>query len=140
VQIRGAIGAIVMVVAACTGPPSGSPTPTPGAQPATAAPTPTDFIAEAAEGAWRPRPLPAPRGFADRVDLTCRAAEPAIGERTRVVVDLRGEGRLILIFADSTAAFACYAAADATLASEVTAFPLEVPTEPIGETEIDVLR
>ena len=135
------IAVVVVLVTACaeSSPRDVAPSQTPSAR-ATTAPSATDFAAEAALGPWRPRPLPAPRGFADRVDLNCRAAEPAIGDRTRVVVDLRGQNRLILIFADSTAAFACYAAADATLASEVTASPLEVPAEPIGETELDVLR
>jgi hypothetical protein len=135
------IGAMAVVVGCGEATISGTPSPkATAAAPATPLPSPTDFFAEAAIGPWRPRPLPPPHGFADRVDVTCRAAEPAIGQRTRVVVDLRGKNRLLFIFADSSSAFACYAPADATLASDVTAFPLEVPPEPIGESAIDVVR
>lgn len=138
--LRLAVLSLAFAVVTGCGEATPSPSASPRGTPATAAPSPSDFAAEAAIGAWRPRPLPAPRGFADRVDVDCRAAEPAIGERTRVVVDLRGRNRLILIFANSSSAFACYAPADATLASEVTAFPLDVPAEPIGESAIDVVR
>jgi hypothetical protein len=123
---------------------AGEATPTPSLSPIattqeTALPTPSDFLDVAARAPWRPDPLRPPTGFAPQADVLCRAAEPRIGEATRVLTDVRGEGRLVFVFADATAAFGCYAPIDANLAADVQAFPLDTPADPIAQGAIDIV-
>ena len=134
------MAAFVLLVAAGCGEATPTATPTPPPLPGdTAVPTPSDFLDVAARAPWRPDPLRPPTGFAAQPDVLCRAAEPSIGEVTRVLIDARGEGRLIFVFADATAAFGCYAPIDANLAADVHAFPLDVPADPIGQGSLDIV-
>jgi hypothetical protein len=79
--------------------------------------------------------------LSSRLDATCRAARPAIGDTQRILADARGERQVTLIFADPSdgPAFVCRATIDATTAAEVAVIEIERPAEPIGESGIDAL-
>jgi hypothetical protein len=114
--------------------------PTPGSS---IGPSPgiSDALAMAMAGPWRNASVAVDRGLSSRLDATCRAAEPAIGDAQQVVVDARGDRQVTLIFADPSEgpAYVCRATVDATTAAEVAVIEIDRPAEPIGDTGIDAL-
>ncbi len=120
VSLLAALAIILLVVAACA---EGVPTPTGGADggdgsgPAatpprsTGRPDPSEFANAATYAAWRRSPVRPTPDFAAAVEAACRS-EDAVGDLPLQVLDARGEGRAILVFADAKAGVACAAQDD----------------------------
>ena len=115
-SLLAAIAIILLATGACA---EGAPTLTgdaggdgsgPAATPprSTARPDPSEFANAATYAAWRRSPVRPTPDFASAVEEACRA-EAAVGELPLVVLDARGEGRAILVFADAETGVACAA-------------------------------
>ena len=74
--------------------------------------------------AWRRSPIQPTPEFAAAVEAACRA-DDSVGEKPLVVLDVRGEGRAILVFAEDKAATVCTAQDDqaGTVTIEAHAIP-----------------
>jgi hypothetical protein len=135
-SLSAALVIILLMTAACA---EGGPTPTGGADggdgsgpaqtPArsSARPDPSQFANTATYAAWRRSPVRPTPDFAAAVEDACRA-ETVVGDLPLVVLDARGEGRAILVFADAKAAIACAAQDD-------RAGSITVQTHPIPDVE-----
>ncbi len=105
---------ILLTAAACA---DSAPTATDGplasATPArpTGAIDPTAAANAATFAAWRRSPIRPTPEFAAAVEAACRA-DDSVGDMPLVVLDVRGEGRAILVFATDTSAVACAAQDD----------------------------
>jgi len=76
-------------------------------------PTPnvTALADAAALGRWRPSPIQPSPAFASSAETACRATGK-IGDLPLAVLDARGQGLAILVFASGPAAVVCHAAID----------------------------
>lgn len=116
--------------------------------PASAAPTrtrdtapidPIAFADEATYGAWRRSPVDPTPKYAAAVEDACRA-DPAVKDLPLVVLDARGEGRAILVFADDKAAVSCTADDDqsGTIAVEAHAVPGYAKAKPPAKAHLGI--
>jgi hypothetical protein len=142
------IGWLVAVASACGGSTSVPPSMT---EPTTLQPSPSEAATSAdpgeaieavMRGEWRRVPVD-PRGDATgRVDATCRAAEPRLSGLPVALIDSRGQGHLLLVYATDpeSPAFECLADVDATTAAAVSVTALQEAGEPIADEAIDIVR
>ncbi|HEX4898723.1 MAG TPA: hypothetical protein VFV53_10235 [Candidatus Limnocylindrales bacterium] len=111
--------------------------------PTTPTPASTPDIGAVLRGDWRRVPFD-PRGEATvvRLEAACHAAEPAIEGLPVALVDARGRGRLLLVYATdpTSAAFECRAGVDFASVGDVVVRRLQASGEPIAEDAIDVLE
>ena len=114
--------------------------------PASAAPTrtrdatpvdPSAFANDATYGDWRRSPVDPTPEYAAAAEEACRA-ESAVGDLPLVVLDARGEGRAILVFADEKAAVTCIADDDrsGTIAVDAHALPGFAKAKPPAEAHL----
>lgn len=98
---------IVIAIAACgdTTSPTGIPQTQPPAR-STTAPDPSPAADAAVFGAWRRAPVKPTGDFAAAVEAACRG-QGAVATRPLAVLDARGEGLAILVFADGASAAVC---------------------------------
>jgi hypothetical protein len=127
-----------------TDPVSVEPTSTASSGDATA-PTPasTSEIEAILRGDWRRVPFdPGEDATAVRLDATCHAAEPAIEGLPVALLDARGRGRLLLVYATDpmSAAFECRAGVDFASIADVVVRQLQAAGEPIAGNGIDILE
>jgi hypothetical protein len=108
------LGAIVVVVAACTiATPTAPPNePGPSTAPGVATPLATPDVTAVAEdavfGQWRRAPAHPTPAIAQAAEAACRE-QGAVGTLPLVVLDARGEGEITVVFADPKAAALCHA-------------------------------
>jgi hypothetical protein len=109
-----AVAIILLAVAACAEtPPTDATAPAGDGAPAAATPArpsgrpdPSTVANDATYAAWRRSPVRPTPDFAAAVEAACRADE-AVGDLPLAVLDVRGEGRAILVFAERNAAVSC---------------------------------
>jgi hypothetical protein len=133
---------ILLTAAACAeSPPSGTGAPPTDAGPAAATPPrpserpdPSEVANAATYAKWRRSPVTPTPDFAAAVEQACRA-DAAVGDTPLAVLDVRGEGRAILVFADATSAAACVVQDDGSgnLAAEAHAVPGVAKADPPAE-------
>ena len=97
----------------------------------TAAVDPTAAANAGTFSAWRRSPIQPTPEFAAAVEAACRA-DGSVGEKPLAVLDVRGEGRAILVFAEDKAATVCTAHDDqaGTVTIEAHAIPGMAKAEP----------
>ena len=108
--------AIAAATAGCAAPAVTAPAHPDGSAPATAAddgsavaspvPSAGSISDDPVYAAWRRSPITSGSTLTLAADAACRAA-PAVGSLPRVVLDARGEGVLIAVFADAASAAVC---------------------------------
>ena len=137
-----------LVLAGCaeaTGPsgvPSAGPTgagPSDGPGPVQT-PRPTTDVNAVFNGDWRRIAVdPRLNGSLPVVEAACRDAELGIGPLPIALVDARGLGRLLFVFASgaTSAAWECRASLDAQTAAEVEVLALQTSGEALGDADID---
>jgi hypothetical protein len=135
--LAAAVAIILLTAAACadsaptaTGEPLVSATP---ARP-TGAVDPTAAANAGTFAAWRRSPIQPTPEFAAAVEAACRADE-SVGDKPLVVLDVRGEGRAILVFVEEKAATVCTARDDQ--AGTVTIETHEIPGMAKAEPPVD---
>jgi hypothetical protein len=98
----------------------------------------TDPVVAAAGGAWRPAPYPigARRDVVEPAVAACRASAPDLADADPALMDVRGEGRVVLLFADDATTVACLATVD-DRAPAITEL-LTPPDAPLADAGIDV--
>jgi hypothetical protein len=137
--VAAALVALAAVVAACSGEAEGTIGPggtdRPTDQPL--ATTPQDPTLAAAIGPWRRNPFKADPAFGAPFEAGCRSAEPAIGAIPRVVLDVRGNGWITLLFADDANAFLCRATLDDP-GHPLEVRHIDVPTATLADNGIDL--
>lgn len=115
--------------------PGGSPVPTRVAQ----ASQPSDPATAAATGPWRRVPFVVDASFGAQQEAGCRNGVVAIPTAlARVLTDVRGEGRVLMLFASSTKAFLCVTSIDDP-AHPVDVESLTVPAKAIAADGIDLV-
>jgi len=98
-----------------------------------------DPATAAATGSWRRVPFPTDPSFAAAQESGCRGGPVAIpASATRVVTDVRGQGRLLLVFASATRAFLCVTSVDDP-ADPVDVESFSVPAAPVADDGIDLV-
>jgi len=110
--------------------------------PAPATPDPTSAIDAIIQGDWRRVPFDArPSPDVRRLDATCRSAEPRIAGLPVAVIDARGRGRLVIVYASSptSAAWECLATTIAVTAADVQVRALQESGEPLADDDIDAV-
>ncbi|HEY6571076.1 MAG TPA: hypothetical protein VIZ22_12340 [Candidatus Limnocylindrales bacterium] len=78
---------------------------------------------DATFGAWRRAPVKPTPEYVAAAEEACRA-DPAVGDAPLVVLDARGEGRAILVFADDKTAVSCIAEDDKSGTIAIDAHPI----------------
>jgi hypothetical protein len=129
-----AIAIILFTLAACAdSAPTATSEPPVSAKPArpTAAVDPTAAANAGTFSAWRRSPIQPTPEFAAAVEAACRG-DASVGDKPLVVLDVRGEGRAILVFAEDKAATVCAAHDDqaGTVTIEAHAIPGMAKAEP----------
>jgi hypothetical protein len=100
---------------------------------------PGDPNIAAATGPWRRVPFPADPGFTAAQEAGCRNGPVAIGSSAaRVVTDVRGGGRILLVFVATTKAYLCVASFDDP-AHPVDVETLAVPSTALAPDGIDLV-
>jgi len=110
---------------------------------ATPTPASTTEIEAILRGDWRRVPFdPGEDATVVRLAATCNAAEPAIEGLPIALMDARGRGRLLLVYANDpmSAAFECRAGVDFASVADVVVRQLQAFGEPIAADSIDVLE
>ena len=129
-----ALAIILLTAGACAdSAPTATSEPPVSAKPArpTAAVDPTAAANAGTFSAWRRSPIQPTPEFAAAVEAACRA-DGSVGEKPLAVLDVRGEGRAILVFAEDKAATVCTAQDDqaGTVTIEAHAIPGMAKAEP----------
>ena len=122
-----ALAIILLAAAACAdGAPTATGEPTVSAAPprSTGAVDPTAAANAGTYAAWRRSPIQPTPDFAAAVESACRT-DAAVGDLPLVVLDVRGEGRAVLVFAGDKAATVCTAEDDR--AGDITTDTHEIP-------------
>jgi hypothetical protein len=127
-----------LVLAACGGTaspvPSGTPRETlgplitqepPTDAPPTVAPS-DDLVTGLAKGPWRRKPVAAPPSFWSAAAASCRVGNDFLDDLQPVVVDVRGEERLTIVYAGAAGAAVCWTGIG-SLAGSAALMRLEVP-------------
>jgi hypothetical protein len=118
---------------------SGSQGPGPTRVPQQTAPAASDPTSAAAVGPWRRVPFLADPAFGGAEESGCRHGVVPIGSTaTRVVTDVRGEGRALFVFTLPTKAFLCVASVDHPESPDAVV-PLELPTTVLADDGIDLV-
>jgi len=90
-----------------------------------------------AAGVWRAQPVVTAEGFADAYIAGCRTAEPALAGLAPVVVDVRGVGWILVVFAGPSRAYLCRTRlVDPDVVEAV--MPIDVPSETLADDGIDI--
>lgn len=146
-RLLSGIAAVVLVLAGCdagaSGTPNGSPGESAGAGPTrvpqVTTPAASDPTSAAAIGPWRRVPFLADPSFGRAQEDGCRHGVVPIGSTAaRVVTDVRGEGRVLLVFALPTKAFLCVTSVDHPESPDAVV-PLDVPTTDLADDGIDLV-
>ena len=114
----------------------GRPTVDPGAEP-------SDFLAAAARGPWRPRALAPTAGFLDTFEAACATQEPALRDPPVALREVRGRGLATAIFGEANSAgpaWLCRGPLDPAGAGTVEVVELDAGPEPIRDEAIDIVR
>ena len=100
---------------------------------------PGDPTLAAATGPWRRVPFAADAAFGVAQEAGCRGGPVSIGSSAqRVVTDVRGDGRIVLVFASPTKAFLCITSVDHP-ESPVDIEALTVPSTTLAADGIDLV-
>jgi hypothetical protein len=146
VRLLTSLAVLVLPLAACdagaSGPPNGSPGASFGSGP-TRVPQQTvvtgDPTTAAATGPWRRVPFLADPSFGAAQEAGCRHGVVPIGSTAaRVVTDIRGEGRVLLVFALPTKAFLCVTSIDHPESPDAV-IPLDIPATTLADDGIDLV-
>jgi len=141
-----ALAAVVLVLAACDATASSAPGSVPTSSgagptrvPQVTAPAASDPTSAAAVGPWRRVPFLADAAFGAAQESGCRHGVVPIGSTaTRVVTDVRGEGRVLMVFTLPTKAFLCVSSVDHPDSPDAV-IPLDLPTTTLADDGIDLV-
>jgi hypothetical protein len=146
VRLRTSLAALILALAACDAGASGSPDGSPGDSLGTGptrVPQQTavagDATTAAATGPWRRVPFVTDPSFGAAQEAGCRHGVVPIGSTAaRIVTDVRGEGRVLLVFALPTKAFLCVTSIDHPESPDAV-IPLAIPTTTLADDGIDIV-
>jgi hypothetical protein len=105
---------------------------------------PTEIARAHALGPWRPAPIQPDERETEAVVDACRAAvgsggDEAVGDLPVAVVDARGEGRFVIVFADGDEAADCRATVDEAGVPSVDGTGVLEPGPALPETGISIV-